>query len=253
MIRVLALLFMMLVTPLCAQNSAGSTQESIVQRSISTLWDYLPFSIYDEFLLAIGFGQRCVYVPNMVKSVQNRLSNTIKGQDEAIDIVINAVAAWESRREVHGDVADTAHAEAGHSGPLILALTGSTGIGKTETSIQLAAALLARRTALGGSTRYTPEGHLVLRGEDYSQRRCVHSQTLIPNTAIEWLLLWLLLNFYFLRTRPLTQSPTDHSLTPLYSPFLSILDPALQWAFSCRNALTYASKTCKTLPRLQEW
>lgn len=47
--------------------------------------------------------------------------------------------------------------------PLVLALTGSTGTGKTETAWVLAEGLLAKRCRISGGTRDIPRGLLVLK------------------------------------------------------------------------------------------
>ena len=54
------------------------------------------------------------------------------------------------------------------SDPLVLAFTGSTGVGKTETAHRLADSVLTKHVRVGNSRRSLPQGLLVLRGEDYS-------------------------------------------------------------------------------------
>jgi DNA polymerase III delta prime subunit len=55
--------------------------------------------------------------------------------------------------------------DAGRSEPLVLALTGQTGVGKTETAWVLAEALLTKRTNYAGGTHLIPKGLVVFRGE----------------------------------------------------------------------------------------
>ena len=55
--------------------------------------------------------------------------------------------------------------------PLVLAITGPTGVGKTETAYRLSEALFADSRPVSnefGITSYEPCGLLALRGEDYS-------------------------------------------------------------------------------------
>jgi DNA polymerase III delta prime subunit len=47
----------------------------------------------------------------------------------------------------------------------VLALTGQTGVGKTETAWVLAEALLTKRTNYAGGTHLIPKGLVVFRGE----------------------------------------------------------------------------------------
>jgi len=71
-------------------------------------------------------------------------------------LILNAVAGWEFQKR------------SGVSEPLVLAFTGSTGVGKTETAYRLAESVLTRHSRVGSSRRFLPQGLLVLRGEDYS-------------------------------------------------------------------------------------
>jgi pantothenate kinase-related protein Tda10 len=52
--------------------------------------------------------------------VHNSLQLAILGQQGGIDNILNAFAAWEFQRK------------AGLSGPLVLAIAGPTGVGKSE-------------------------------------------------------------------------------------------------------------------------
>lgn len=51
----------------------------------------------------------------------------------------------------------------------MLALTGPTGVGKSETAFRIAEGALAKRTRVGNSAKYLPSGLLQFRGEDYSK------------------------------------------------------------------------------------
>lgn len=69
---------------------------------------------------------------------------------------MNAISGWEFQHQ------------AGHSEPLVLALTGPTGVGKSETAYRIAEGALAKQRRIGQSAKYLPSGLLMLRGEDYS-------------------------------------------------------------------------------------
>lgn len=51
----------------------------------------------------------------------------------------------------------------------MLALTGPTGVGKSETAFRIAEGALAKRRRVGKSFKYLPDGLLTLRGEDYAR------------------------------------------------------------------------------------
>lgn len=51
----------------------------------------------------------------------------------------------------------------------MLALTGPTGVGKSETAFRIAEGALAKRTRVGNSPKFLPNGLLQFRGEDYSK------------------------------------------------------------------------------------
>jgi hypothetical protein len=51
---------------------------------------------------------------------------------------------------------------------LVVAITGSTGTGKSETAFRLAEGLLHTKKRVGTSLRFVPNGLLTLRGEDYA-------------------------------------------------------------------------------------
>jgi adenylylsulfate kinase-like enzyme len=61
-------------------------------------------------------------------------------------------------------------AVAASASPLVLFLTGPTGVGKTETAQRLAAALLTNRVELAGGGSM-PEGLVELRGQDFADER----------------------------------------------------------------------------------
>lgn len=119
---------------------------------------------FDSLLQTVGLGEKCSWRENMLESVASALPMNIRGQDEGVKSIINAIAGWEMQKK------------SGLSRPLVMAITGSTGVGKSETSFQLADALLARKSRVGNTRRYTPEGLLVFRGEDYSPESSISLQ-----------------------------------------------------------------------------
>jgi DNA polymerase III delta prime subunit len=94
----------------------------------------------------------CPYRPDFLQTVKTHLPRYITAQDEGIEIIFKAVAAWEFSRA------------SGLRTPLVFAFTGPTGVGKTETAHRFAEAVLARKKA-----GKPPEGVLVFRGGAYSQ------------------------------------------------------------------------------------
>lgn len=104
----------------------------------------------------IGISETCPYVSDIMVSIKNNLPMHIKAQKEGIEFIVNAVSSWEFQKR------------SGLSEPLILAFTGSTGVGKTETAFRVADIILAKKTRINTSKKYLPNGLLVLRGEDYT-------------------------------------------------------------------------------------
>ena len=104
-----------------------------------------------------GLSDSCPFREgDLAQSVKDVLPQYIRGQHEAVDIIVNAVASWEFGKK------------SGKSDPLVLALTGSTGIGKSETAFRLAESIFLKSSRVGQSRRFIPNGLLILRGEDYS-------------------------------------------------------------------------------------
>ena len=121
-------------------------------------------SSVESLLQTVGLGENCPWNENMMTSVSESLPKNIRGQDEGVASIVKAIAGWEMQKK------------SGQSRPLVMAITGSTGVGKSETSYQLADALLARKARVGNTRRYIPEGLLVLRGEDYSPESSITLQ-----------------------------------------------------------------------------
>ncbi|KAF0716754.1 Aste57867_2684 [Aphanomyces stellatus] len=104
-----------------------------------------------------GFGEQCGFVDHPSASVRTHLTSHLKAQDRALESIVGAIESWEFSRSNSKD-----HA------PLVLAITGPTGTGKTETSNLLAEGLFKHRKRLQHSEKEVPSGLLVFRGEDFS-------------------------------------------------------------------------------------
>ena len=111
---------------------------------------------YDWFAKRTGMADVCPFVDSITVSLNESLPINIRGQRGGVDIILNAVAAWEFQRRV------------GLSEPLVLAIAGSTGVGKSETAYRMAEAIFMKKTRVGNTRRFIPNGLLILRGEDYS-------------------------------------------------------------------------------------
>ena len=91
----------------------------------------------------------CAYAADKAAAVAERLG-AIEAQHVAVANLTEAVASWQDA------LVD------GAPQPLVLVLTGPTGVGKSETAYRVAEALLVSRVNVR-----MPEGQLVLEGEDY--------------------------------------------------------------------------------------
>ncbi|CAM9779996.1 unnamed protein product [Discosporangium mesarthrocarpum] len=109
----------------------------------------------------------CPYVADPVNAVREALQQKIKAQPLAVETIVNAFSAWHFRRaSARGDQLSFSRKHATLS-PLVLALTGSTGTGKTETAWVLARALLSKTCRITGGTTDIPRGLITLNGGDY--------------------------------------------------------------------------------------
>eukprot|EP00611_Tribonema_gayanum_P029080 TRINITY_DN7680_c0_g2_i7.p1 TRINITY_DN7680_c0_g2~~TRINITY_DN7680_c0_g2_i7.p1 ORF type:complete len:599 (+),score=251.38 TRINITY_DN7680_c0_g2_i7:1695-3491(+) len=97
-----------------------------------------------------GFGEACPYAEDAPAAVRKVLTAKIKGQSLAVDQIVKAFESWQFQRK------------AGLRQPLVLALTGQTGVGKTETAWQVAEALLTKRQ------HGVPKGMLRFSGQDFA-------------------------------------------------------------------------------------
>jgi len=114
-------------------------------------------SFMEETADFLMIGDMCPYVDNTVAAIRDYFPQKIKGQQQAFEAIEKAFQYWEMGRSNGGSRA-----------PLILAITGPTGVGKTETAHVLGEALLKKRLKLEGSPHTHPSGLLIFRGEDFA-------------------------------------------------------------------------------------
>ncbi|KAF4322395.1 hypothetical protein BBO99_00002954 [Phytophthora kernoviae] len=114
--------------------------------------DYWEAALYHS-----GLGYQCTFVDKPSQAVRKHLLQNLKGQERAVEAVVGAIEAWEFSRTSSKD-----------RSPLVLAITGPTGTGKTEMSNLLAEALFKRKKKLPNSEKRVPSGLLIFRGEDFS-------------------------------------------------------------------------------------
>ncbi|CAK4110412.1 unnamed protein product [Aphanomyces euteiches] len=157
--KVLALIFAIC---LCIQGvDASSNQETagLVEKVKATL-KWTATKGLEKVTSAwewLGFGDQCRFVDHPSVSVRKHLQTHLKAQDRALETIIGAIESWEFSRSNSKDQA-----------PLVLAITGPTGTGKTETSNLLAEGLFKRRKRLEHSEKEIASGLIVFRGEDFS-------------------------------------------------------------------------------------
>ncbi|CAN0334184.1 unnamed protein product, partial [Ectocarpus sp. 12 AP-2014] len=101
-----------------------------------------------------GYGV-CPFADDPVEAARRALHDGILAQPLALESLHSALSSWHYSRQ------------SDRYEPLVVALTGSTGTGKTETAWVLADALLTKRCRITGGTRDIPRGLLVLNGADY--------------------------------------------------------------------------------------
>lgn len=104
----------------------------------------------------IGIYEYCPFVDNIMEALNETLPRVILGQQGGIESIVNAIAAWEFQKR------------AGLSEPLVLAITGPTGVGKSETGFQIANSIFSEKSNVDNTKRSIPNGLLIFRGEDFS-------------------------------------------------------------------------------------
>ena len=95
----------------------------------------------------------CLFVKHPARAVGETLRANIRAQEHAINATVSAIEAWEFSRG------------SANAAPLVLALTGPTGAGKTESGNLLSEALFARKDSVGG--RLQSQGLIIFRGEEF--------------------------------------------------------------------------------------
>lgn len=133
----------------------------IISSGIYTLSSYtntlLEYSYY-SYSSSPTLISACPYVVDMTITAQKTLPKLIKAQGEAIRVIVNALAAWEFSKEEKSNSNIYSYSYSNSNGdmkkggkerelelegsPLVLAFTGPTGVGKTETAYQLSKSIL---------------------------------------------------------------------------------------------------------------
>lgn len=116
---------------------------------------------------SFGITEQCPYVDDPVLSLAHHLPASISGQDQGVEMILDTFSSWEFSRK------------AGYQQPLVLAITGPTGVGKSETGFIIAEAILAMKARIGVSRRHLPEGYLVLH---HSTTHMTHYSYVIQTT-----------------------------------------------------------------------
>eukprot|EP00903_Cladosiphon_okamuranus_P010872 g10269.t1 len=101
-----------------------------------------------------GYGV-CPFHDNAMEAARQALQERILAQPLAIKSLTEALSSWHYSQR------------SGRHEPLVMALTGSTGTGKTETAWVLAEAMLTKRCRISGGTKDIPRGLLVFNGSNY--------------------------------------------------------------------------------------
>ena len=97
------------------------------------------------------FGESCPYVNNPADAVRKKLTHGLKAQPMVIQAVSDHIQGWYSTNK-----------------PLVLAFTGPTGVGKTETATLVAEALLKKKIRMSRRGRMISKGLLVFQGADFA-------------------------------------------------------------------------------------
>ena len=123
------------------------------------------------------FGLTCPYVENITQSLATALEANIAGEPEALAILRRSTQLWNEKCVRHnyrcyllmvhyhkhpGWRTFCDSVQSGTPSPLFLALTGTTGVGKTQTAHILAEAILKRRRRVPHTDLTEPDGLLYL-------------------------------------------------------------------------------------------
>ena len=99
---------------------------------------------YDYIAWGTGLGGQCPFTHEIVQNLRDILPYYIQCQEGALESIFNVAASWEFKMR------------SGINEPLVIAFTGPTGVGKSETAFRFAESVLLKRTRLGNSKRYKP-------------------------------------------------------------------------------------------------
>ncbi|CAN0462981.1 unnamed protein product [Ascophyllum nodosum] len=160
------IIFLCLLWTVLAQTKVGSKSEegdyapAAISRAILSLSDAyrvtssLVWWGVDLAMETAGYGV-CPFADDPVKAAMKALEERVRAQPLAVESLSKSLSAWHFSQQ------------SGWHEPLVVALTGSTGTGKTETAWVLAEAMLTKRCRISGGTRDIPRGLLVFNGGDY--------------------------------------------------------------------------------------
>ena len=111
-------------------------------------------------------GDACPVAKDPLRRLAEAFDHGIRAQDQAVEGVL---AAFEARDVNLGQMGGGAAGAVGDGGkvqkPLVMAFTGPTGVGKTETGNTIAEAYFTKREGVGKGTVKRPKGLIVFRGE----------------------------------------------------------------------------------------
>ncbi|CAM9495410.1 unnamed protein product [Scytosiphon promiscuus] len=137
-----------------AVHGAASSSATISMMDAVRVMGRLTWWGVDIAMETAGYGV-CPFADDPVEAATQALQERILAQPLAIQSLLMALSAWHYSQR------------SGRYEPLVVALTGSTGTGKTETAWVLAEAMLTKRCRISGGTRDIPRGLLVFNGADY--------------------------------------------------------------------------------------
>ncbi|KAJ0398965.1 hypothetical protein P43SY_008191 [Pythium insidiosum] len=149
----LSMLLLLLLLLLLGGNAEAAQWRTWLDRTNAAFGDALEWMEFHS-----GLGEQCRYVERPSHSVRSYLTQRLRAQESAVESVVEAIEAWEFARESPKQ----------RRAPLVLAITGPTGTGKTETSYLLAESLFKRTRRLTNGDRTVASGLLVFRGEHFS-------------------------------------------------------------------------------------
>jgi hypothetical protein len=109
--------------------------------------------------------KKCLYRKSASKYVEKKLHARLKAQEMAVASIVSSIRSWEFDRSAERR---DRSASFSRGKPLVLAFTGPTGVGKTETSNLIAEALLSERETIRNSVRKAPVGFLKFNGGDFN-------------------------------------------------------------------------------------